>query len=92
MVTGLGNVYIEPYVEMYQAVQSDDFKKVYQMQRKINALYEIIQVIGIKVIPSIKPAASLLDRSHKWMKMASQTLDIQEVKQVRKISRQLNLL
>lgn len=92
MVTGLGNVYIEPYVEMYQAAHSNDFEKVYQMQRKINALYEIIQVTGIKVIPSIKAAVSLLGRSNKWMKMASQTLNTHEVNRVKEVLESLSLI
>jgi len=92
MVTGLGNVWIEPYVEMYRSAQSSDFKKVFQMQRKINDLYEIIQITGIKVIPSIKAAVSLLCRSHKWMKMSSQTLNTQEVNLVKEVLNSLNLV
>lgn len=92
MVTGLGNVLIEPYIEMYQAAQLDDFKKVYEMQKRINALYEIIQVTGIKVIPSIKAATSLLGRSHKWMKITSQTLSNAEINGIEKILRSLYLV
>jgi 4-hydroxy-tetrahydrodipicolinate synthase len=92
MVTGLGNVYIEPYIKMYQAAQANDVKKVFQMQRKINELYEIIQVTGIKVIPSIKAAASLLGRSHKWMKMASQALNTQEVNRLKEVLKKLSLI
>jgi len=32
IVTGLGNVYIEPYIRMYQAALSNDFKNVSEMQ------------------------------------------------------------
>lgn len=92
MVTGLGNVFVQPYVEMYQAAQVGDYQKVNKMQKGINALYEIIQVTGVKVIPSIKVGASLLKRSQKWLKMGSQTLNDQEIEQVRKILTQLNLI
>ncbi len=92
IVTGLGNIYIESYIEMYQAAQVNDVKKAYDMQRKINALYEIIQVTGIKVIPSIKAAASLLGRSDKWMKMSSQTLNAQEIEQVKEVLKSLSLI
>lgn len=92
IVTGLGNVYIKPYVDMYLAAQSGDFKKVIDSQRQINALYEIIQITGMKVIPAIKAATSLLGRSHKWMKIFSQTLDVQEVEKIKTILSNLNLI
>ena len=92
MVTGLGNVYIEPYIEMYQAALSNDLKKVNNMQEKINSIYEIIQVTDIKVIPSIKGALSLIGRSDKWMKMVSKTLSNKEIDKVKEILKNMGLL
>lgn len=92
MVTGLGNVYIEPYIEMYQAALSNDLKKVNNMQEKINSIYEIIQVTDIKVIPSIKGALSLIGRSDKWMKMVSKTLSNKEINKVKEILKNMGLL
>jgi len=92
IVTGLGNVYIEPYIEMYQAALSNDFKKVNKMQEKINSVYEIIQVTGIKVIPSIKGALSLIGRSEKWMKMNSKTLNNSEINKVKEVLQKTELM
>jgi len=92
MVTGLGNVYIEPYIKMYQAALSCDFKKVSEMQERINSVYEIIQVTGIKVIPSIKGALSLFGRSEKWMKMMSNTLSDNEIDKVKEVLENTGLI
>lgn len=91
MVTGLGNVWIEPYVEIYEAAKTGEYQKVNKMQAKINALYEIIHVSGMKVIPSIKAACSLLGRSTLTMKMSSQTLNVEEVYSIKKIFKNLSL-
>lgn len=39
IVTGLGNVWIEPYLEMFKAAQERDFATVRKIQEKINRLY-----------------------------------------------------
>jgi len=35
MVTGLGNVFIEPYIRMYQAAKKGNYQKVNEMQKKL---------------------------------------------------------
>ena len=85
MVTGLGNVFIEPYIQMYKNAKNGNYKKVNEMQKKINKLYEIIQVTGGKVIPAIKVGTALLGRSTKWMKLPSLSLDDEEIRKVEKI-------
>ena len=92
MVTGLGNVFIEPYIRMYQAAKKGNYQKVNEMQKKINKLYEIIQVTGGKVIPAIKVGTALLGRSSKWMKTISMSLNNNEVREIEKILIDLNLL
>jgi 4-hydroxy-tetrahydrodipicolinate synthase len=92
IVTGLGNVYIEPYIKMYQAALSKDLKEVSEMQERINSVYEIIQVTGIKVIPSIKGALSLIGRTDKWMKMISKTLSNGEIERVKNILENMGLI
>ena len=92
MVTGLGNVFIEPYIRMYQAAKKGNYQKVNEMQKKINKLYEIIQVTGGKVIPAIKVGTALLGRSSKWMKTISMSLNNNEVRKIEKILIALNLL
>ena len=85
IVTGLGNVWIEPYVKMYQAAKVGNNLIVNKMQKEIDDLYELTQVTGGKVIPAIKTAVALLGRSTKWMKISSQTLSEQEVEEVKRI-------
>ncbi len=92
MVTGLGNVFIEPYIRMYQAAKKGNYQKVNELQKKINKLYEIIHVTGGKVIPAIKVGAALLGRSSKWMKTISMNLNNNEVRKIEKVLIDLNLL
>jgi len=92
MVTGLGNVWIEPYIKMYQAAKARNNSRVNEIQKEIDNLYELIQITGGKVIPAIKAAVSLLDRSNKWMKISSQTLNEQEVEKVKRIIEILGIL
>jgi len=92
MVTGLGNVFIEPYIRMYQAAKKGNYQKGNELQKKINKLYEIIHVTGGKVIPAIKVGAALLGRSSKWMKTISMNLNNNEVRKIEKVLIDLNLL
>jgi 4-hydroxy-tetrahydrodipicolinate synthase len=92
IVTGLGNLFIDPYVRMYEQAKKGNYQKVNEMQKKINKLYEIIQVTGGKVIPAIKVGAALLGRSSKWMKIISMSLDDEEIRKVEKILINLGLL
>ena len=92
VVTGLGNVFIEPYIQMYKEAKKGNYQKVNEMQKKINKLYEIIQVTGGKVIPAIKAGTALLGRSSKWMKIISMSLNNNEVTKIEKILIDLTLL
>lgn len=92
VVTGLGNVFIEPYIQMYKEAKKGNYQKVNEMQKKINKLYEIIQVTGGKGIPAIKAGTALLGRSSKWMKITSMSLNDDEVEKIEKILIELNLI
>lgn len=92
IVTGLGNVWIEPYLEMYQAAQEGDFLKVRKLQEKINKLYEVIRTAGNRGVPAIKAAASLLGRSEKYLKAPILPLDEKELSRVKEILGDLNLI
>ena len=92
IVTGLGNLFIDPYVRMYEQAKKGNYQKVNEMQKKINKLYEIIQVTGGKVIPAIKAGTALLGRSSKWMKIISMSLNNNEVTKIEKILIDLTLL
>ena len=91
IVTGLGNVWIEPYVEMYQAAQKGDFPAVRKIQTKINKLYEVIRTVGDRVVPAVKGATSLLGRSEKWVKAPMDSLEEAELSRVLEILRDLGL-
>jgi dihydrodipicolinate synthase/N-acetylneuraminate lyase len=91
MVTGLGNVWIEPYIEIYQAAQKGDFLRVREIQGKINKLYEVIRTVGDRVVPAIKGATSLLGRSEKWVKAPIFSLEEEELSRIRKILKELGL-
>jgi len=91
VVTGLGNVWIEPYIQMYKEAKKGNYQKVNEMQKKINKLYEIIQVTGGKVIPAIKAGVTLLGRSAKWMKMLSLTLGNEDIEKVKRVIIKLGL-
>jgi 4-hydroxy-tetrahydrodipicolinate synthase len=91
IVTGLGNVWIEPYVEMYEAAQKNDFPRVRKIQAKINKLYEVIRTVGDRVVPAVKGATSLLGRSEKWVKAPMDSLEEAELSRVLKILRDLGL-
>ena len=92
MVTGLGNVFVEPYIQMYKEAKKVNYQKVNEMQKKINKLYEIIQITEGKVIPAIKAGTALLGRSSKWMKLISMSLNDDEVEKIEKILIDLHLL
>jgi len=91
IVTGLGNVWIEPYIKMFQAAKARNNSRVNEIQKEINNLYELIQVTGGKVIPAIKAAVTLLGRSTKWMKMLSLTLGDEDIEKVKRVITKLGL-
>jgi 4-hydroxy-tetrahydrodipicolinate synthase len=92
IVTGLGNVWIEPYVELYKKNEQRNLEKLHEIQKTINKLYEIITITGGKTIPAIKAGAMLLGRSSKWMKIAGLTLREDEIAKVKKVLAELGLL
>jgi len=92
VVTGLGNVFIEPYVRMYEEAKKGNYQEVNEIQKRINELYEIIQIAGGKVIPAIKSGVALLGRSTKWMKMFSLTLGEEDIEKVKRVIIKLGLL
>lgn len=92
VVTGLGNVRIEPYVEMYRAAQSNDRRKVLDLQRTIYAYAKIIPASGGQVIPAIKAAAELLGRGNRKMRVEGLTLTDAGVEEVRKVLKEAGAL
>jgi 4-hydroxy-tetrahydrodipicolinate synthase len=91
MVTGLGNVWVEPYVEMYRAAGKGDFEKVLKCQQKINRLYEVIRTARGRGVPAVKAAASLLGRSETWLKEPLLPVNDEEFSRIERILRNLGL-
>ena len=73
VVTGLGNVWVEPYVAMYRAARDGDARGVNGCQGQINRLYGITRAAGGRGIAAIKAAVSLLGRSSKWLRQVPHT-------------------
>lgn len=83
IVTGLGNVWIEPYLSMYKASQAHDANGIHQAQKQINALYDIVQRVGGKTIPAIKAGALCFGRSSAHMKIPALGLNEDQIALVR---------
>lgn len=82
IVTGLGNVMVEPYVEMYAAARQGDSGAVLQCQRRVNLLYEELKVAGYDVIPFIKAACEILGRGSRHMRQPGMALDREAYREV----------
>jgi 4-hydroxy-tetrahydrodipicolinate synthase len=89
IVTGLGNVQIHDYVEMYRASQQQDWDTVRHMQQRINQLYGVIHSCGGRDIPAIKAAVSILGRCKPWMRACSMSASREDLAAVEKVLHQL---
>jgi 4-hydroxy-tetrahydrodipicolinate synthase len=83
VVSGLSNVDIRPYIEMNRAARAGDAAGVREGQRRINALFRVIEAAGGKGIPAIKAAMEALGRGRRHMRLAPLTLSDREVEAVR---------
>lgn len=92
LVTGLGNVWIEPYVEMYRASRGGDNETVKECQRKINSLARVIGIAEGAVIPAIKMAAELRGRGSSRMRIPGDTLKPELRKPMESVLRELEIL
>ena len=88
VVTGLGNVRIEPYVEMFHAAQKNDVAAVRDCQKRINRLYEIIPGTDGRVIHAIKAGVALYGRGKRHMKNEYMTLSEEDASKVERILRE----
>ena len=92
MVTGLSNILVDPYLEMFRAAGEAKIDVVLDCQRKINKLADVIGVTGGKVNAAIKAAVSLLGRGSKWMRPSTMTLTAEEADRVKQVLQDLELL
>ncbi len=84
VVSGLANILADPYVKMYRGYIKRDYALVIEKQRTVDGLFEIIEVAGGKVIPSIKEAVSLTGRTTPYMKNNYMELSDKEKELVKK--------
>jgi 4-hydroxy-tetrahydrodipicolinate synthase len=89
IVTGLGNVFVEDYVEMYAAARQRDWETVKHMQRRVNRLYEVIRSCDGRTIPAIKAAVSVVGRCDPWMHVRSMTPSKEDLKAVEAVLNRL---
>jgi dihydrodipicolinate synthase/N-acetylneuraminate lyase len=93
MVTGLGNVWIDPYVAMYEASLAGDAAGVLERQRQVHRLYRLIFTTGGQTNAAIKTAVCLLGRgSTRWMRTLSMSLNEEEVARVEAVLKDMKLL
>ena len=92
IVTGLGNVWIDPYIRLYQAKENEQFEELNEIQKEIEQLFEIIKVTGGKVIPAIQAGTSIFGRSRPYMKIPGMTLTEDEIAKIRSVLENLELL
>ncbi len=85
VVTGLSNIFPEPYVKMYKAFQAGDFKTMIECQRVINKLATIIDISDGKVIPAIKAAVALLGRCESWNRIEAESLPQSAISKIKVI-------
>lgn len=92
VVTGLGNVWIDPYVELDRAARKQDTPGIREGQRKINELFRVVLAAGGRGIPAIKAAMELLGRGRRHMRLGSLTVTEEELKRIRQVLVSLGLL
>jgi 4-hydroxy-tetrahydrodipicolinate synthase len=91
-VTGLGNVWIEPYVAMHAAAAAGDAAAVLRAQKKVNALHQVLNVAAPKGLAGIKAACELLGRGSRRMRIPSLSLDREEMRRLAGVLETLELL
>jgi 4-hydroxy-tetrahydrodipicolinate synthase len=92
MVTGLSNIWVDPYTSMFQASREGKVDAVVDCQRKVNRLWQVIGVSGGKTNVAIKAAVSLLGRCSKWMRTSTVALTDEEMDRVKQVLQDLRLL
>ncbi len=86
IVTGLGNVRIEHYIDMFKAAEQGDAEKVKECQRILNQYRSIFGVCpSTKINAALKAGTAYYGRSTRRMIMQAMELTDQEYAQVEKI-------
>ncbi|TFG64089.1 MAG: dihydrodipicolinate synthase family protein [Spirochaetales bacterium] len=80
LVTGLGNIFIEPYVMMYRALTAGDREGLLRGQHAINRLYSLLEKRPGRNIATIKAAGYLLGRGNLWQRTGQAGLTEDELR------------
>ena len=91
LVSGLSNVWIEPYIDMYQAGQRGDRESVLSSQRDIYGLLDLIRITGVE-IAAIKTACEVLGRTERWARSRAFVVTDQQRENVRNALVELGLI
>lgn len=79
LVTGLGNIFIEPYLAMYRALESGDCEGIIDGQRAINRLYSVLENWPGRSTAVIKAAGFLLGRGNTRLRAGQAALSEAEL-------------
>jgi 4-hydroxy-tetrahydrodipicolinate synthase len=90
IVTGLGNIHIEPYVEMYAAAEREDTDTVKACQRRINRMYGVIHACPGKAVSAIKTATFFFGRGSPRPHLSSMDLTEEERRRVEDVLKGLD--
>jgi len=86
IVTGLSNVRVEHYIDMYKAAQEGDAEKVKDCQRLINRYRELFTVCPpVKLNAAVKAGAAYYGRATRKMIMPVMNLNDEEYAEVERI-------
>jgi len=92
LVTGLGNIWIEPYVSIYKEAKKGNIRRVKELQKEIDKLSTIIDKTENKTIQAIKAGTFIMERSEKWMKDSYLSLSNDETEKIKNVLRELGIL
>lgn len=91
VVTGLGNVDIEPYLQMLSPTETSR-QDLHESHRRIDRLFGIIRAANFRVLEAIKFAMSLQGQCRPHTKLKHQELSRDEQDQVKRVMDELSLL
>ena len=78
LVSGLGNIRIEPYVAMFRAAECGAWDEVAAEQARINLLYDLVRTFKADMLLTIKTGAAFYGRCRAVMKMEGIPLSKEE--------------
>lgn len=84
IVSGLSNVRVEPYVDMYRAFLDGNSEEIKACQVRINRLYRLIHLIG-NGNAAIKAATEYYGRGSRWMQQGSMRVSDEQMPEIRRI-------